>query len=460
MPTDARIEGVGPKMVLDYQTDTVHTGTRENQGIRKPARFVDLFAGCGGLSLGLMESGWSGLFAIERDRDAFSTFRHNLVERQGNSFTWPDWLPISEMDVQTFVEDYQKRLENLRGCVELIAAGPPCQGFSVAGRRQEDDPRNQAFWHYISTVQLLEPPLLLFENVPGIRAKFADSTDSRPFSVQIKEYLDDQCGYLVFDDVVKAVDFGVAQLRPRHIMIGIKKSLLEEDGGKLSDLDPFELLREKRKEFLHSKRLEENHKVTVKEAISDLETVGNGKLIACEDTSGFQQMKYGTSKTDYQRMLHGDLNGASPNSLRLVNHRPDTVKRFRYLIQTCPKGINLSSDLRHKYGIRKSSIKILDESKPSPTLTTLPDDLIHYSEPRILTVRENARLQSFPDWFEFKGKYTTGGDRRTHECPRYTQVANAVPPLLAEALGDTLLAILARLSAGRAFHESHGLIEG
>lgn len=72
-------------------------------------------------------------------------------------------------------------------------------------------------------------------------------------------------------------------------------------------------------------------------------------------------------------------------------------------------------------------------------MTTLPDDMIHYAEPRILTVRETARLQSFPDWFQFKGKYTTGGDRRTKECPRYTHMGNAVPPLLAEAIGRALL---------------------
>ena len=71
----------------------------------------------------------------------------------------------------------------------------------------------------------------------------------------------------------------------------------------------------------------------------------------------------------------------------------------------------------------------------SRTIPTLPDDLLHYSEPRILTVRENARIQSFPDFFEFRGKYTTGGARRKEECPRYTQVGNAVPPLMAEALG-------------------------
>jgi DNA (cytosine-5)-methyltransferase 1 len=91
--------------------------------------------------------------------------------------------------------------------------------------------------------------------------------------------------------------------------------------------------------------------------------------------------------------------------------------------------------------MKKQVISVLDPSAPSRTLTTLPDDLLHYSEPRILTVRENARIQSFPDDFEFKGKYTTGGERRTQECPRYTQVGNAVPPFLGEILGQLIKGI-------------------
>ena len=97
---------------------------------------------------------------------------------------------------------------------------------------------------------------------------------------------------------------------------------------------------------------------------------------------------------------------------------------------------------RGEYANKKHYVYILHPSRPAPTVTTLPDDLLHYSEPRILTVREMARLQSFPDWFAFKGKYTTGGDLRTKQCPRYTQVGNAVPPLLAELLGQTLIQFL------------------
>ncbi len=101
----------------------------------------------------------------------------------------------------------------------------------------------------------------------------------------------------------------------------------------------------------------------------------------------------------------------------------------------CRPGHCMSITERKKAGTKKHSTTVLHSGRPAPTITTLPDDIIHYDEPRISTVRENARLQSFPDWFEFRGKYTTGGKERKLECPRYTQVGNAVPPLLANALG-------------------------
>jgi DNA (cytosine-5)-methyltransferase 1 len=139
------------------------------------------------------------------------------------------------------------------------------------------------------------------------------------------------------------------------------------------------------------------------------------------------------------------MNSEAPNSLRLARHKEQTVERFSKIINMCEKsgtkGVVLSDKVRAELGIKKQSIVVLNEKQPSHTITTLPDDIIHYSEPRILTVRECARLQSFPDWFEFRGNYTTGGSRRTKECPRYTQVGNAVPPLLAEFLGTIVIAL-------------------
>jgi len=130
------------------------------------------------------------------------------------------------------------------------------------------------------------------------------------------------------------------------------------------------------------------------------------------------------------------------NSLRLVNHRPETIEKFKNILNICRKGVQLTQDDRARFDIRKKSIVPLAPDQPSHTLTTLPDDFLHYAEPRIHTVREHARLQSFPDWFNFLGKYTTGGNRRSKECPRYTQVGNAVPPFMAEAIGSALLLIL------------------
>lgn len=116
---------------------------------------------------------------------------------------------------------------------------------------------------------------------------------------------------------------------------------------------------------------------------------------------------------------------------RLAKHRPHIVERFANIIAECKEvgrlSVQLNREMRDRYGIKKMATRVLDADKAAPTITSMPDDLLHYSEPRTLTVRENARLQTFPDWFSFRGKYTTGGERRAREVPRFTQVANAVP---------------------------------
>jgi DNA (cytosine-5)-methyltransferase 1 len=103
---------------------------------------------------------------------------------------------------------------------------------------------------------------------------------------------------------------------------------------------------------------------------------------------------------------------------------------------------SINDELRKKYNLKKHTVVPLCENSCTPTLTTLPDDYIHYCEPRILTVREYARVQSFPDSYEFKGKYTTGGERRKVDVPRYSQIGNAIPPLFAEQAGIILKGML------------------
>jgi DNA (cytosine-5)-methyltransferase 1 len=223
-------------------------------------------------------------------------------------------------------------------------------------------------------------------------------------------------------------------------MIAIENSLMSQH----PEFNPYEKLEAIRHDFLKRKGLPVDKPISVKEALSDLETQ-NKQLIGCVDSPRFKQIVYSAPETDYQRLLHGSMNGKAPNSLRLANHGEEIRNRFAAMLNTCRRGVQLSKEDRERFGLKKHCTVPLDPTKPSHTLTTLPDDIVHYSEPRILNVREYARLQSFPDWYEFKGKYTTGGDRRVQECPRYTQVGNAVPPFLAECLGLLLADLVKQL---------------
>jgi len=422
---------------------------------KKERTFIDLFAGCGGLSLGLMAAGWNGVFAIEKNPDAFSTLDHNLIKGDSKyRFRWPSWLPKEPLSIEKLVRDksYKKNLEQLRGKIELVVGGPPCQGFSMAGRRNEDDPRNKLVNFYIKFVDIVRPKYILIENVEGITRCHSrvikdgikhKSLKNKAYSTIIAEKLEAK-GYSVFQDTLRSIDYGVPQNRRRHIFIGIRR---EYEGQEIAD--PFDMKDSARKSFLNRKSLPDRP-ITVGEAIEDLETYGTARM-ECEDSPGFSQIVYrarSPKKAEYwtqiiRRKSNGrKLNGIAPNSLRLTNHRVPTIKKFEKIIASCEKndrkGISLSEKVRKDFNIKKHSICVLNKHLPSPTLTTLPDDFLHYSEPRILTVRECARLQSFPDWYDFKGKYTTGGKRRVQEVPRYTQVGNAVPPLLGEFLGTLI----------------------
>ena len=132
----------------------------------KPMVFVDAFAGCGGLSLGLLQAGWRGLFAIEHDDFAFATLKANLIEGQGpHKFAWPKWLPKKPAGIHSLLSKHGQKLENLRGTVDLLVGGPPCQGFSSAGRRRHDDPRNRLFASYLRLVKPARRANVCFEDV-------------------------------------------------------------------------------------------------------------------------------------------------------------------------------------------------------------------------------------------------------------------------------------------------------
>ena len=411
--------------------------------------FIDAFAGCGGLSLGLLKAGWKGLFAIEKDAFAFDTLRHNLIEDgRRHQFAWPKWLEKKPWTIEALMAVHGDELVGLRGKIELLAGGPPCQGFSSAGRRRPGDPRNQLVERYLEFVDTVRPKMVLIENVRGITYDFisGDEADNpRNFANDLVGRLGES--YHVYAETIRCSEYGVPQQRPRFFLVG----LLRTEGKKPPwSESPFAKLRAYKTRFLAKRGL--RSRVTCRQAISDLERSHAGTK-PCPDSRGYLSLHTKPPRTDLQRLLRDGYVGEIADT-RLAQHRPHIIERFEKIIQECCDtgrlGVQLNREMRERHGINKMATRVLDPVQAAPTITSMPDDLLHYSEPRTLTVRENARLQTFPDWFEFRGKYTTGGERRAREVPRFTQVANAVPPLVAEMWGEILLGYaIARYSAGR-----------
>ena len=394
--------------------------------------FADAFAGCGGLSLGLLQAGLIGRFAVEHDKFAFSTFSSNLLSVHGDlRFDWPHWLPRQPTSISDLLHDYEENLRSTAGTIDLLVGGPPCQGFSSAGRRKQNDPRNELFSAYLRLVEVLRPRAVLIENVRGFAVNFSVNSTIRNYSQQLRQKLADR--YDIFEAMLDLSQFGVPQLRTRYFLLAIEP--------RLGISHPFEMLKARIPSFLRSMRLQTP--VSSWAAISDLE-VGRGGVRPSCDTPGFKEIVHSSPLTQYQRLM--GAGAVAPTDLRLARHSDEITHRFQEIIDRSHAdgrlNTTISSDLRARFGLKKKALRVLDPDRPSPTITSMPDDLIHYSEPRTLTVRENARLQSFPDWFSFKGKYTTGGDLRAREVPRFTQVANAVPPLVARAFGEMLIDLL------------------
>lgn len=405
--------------------------------------FIDLFSGCGGLSLGLSQANWQGLFAVEKASDAFKTFNANFLSKGArHRFHWPSWLEERPHSIDDVLEDHIVRLKKLRGSVDLIAGGPPCQGFSFAGKRNEFDPRNKMFERYVDLVAIVRPKALLLENVPGMsvvhatgarggkRVKTAGSVSYYEKLLAALEAI----GYAAEGRILDASIFGVPQHRSRLVVVGLRMDVAS--GFQQGPASIFEDWIERSRVTL-LEQLGLPRCVTVRDAISDL-VIGDGRTVECTDIAsprGFRMPLYKTPRTVYQRLMHDNIGRDRMDSLRLANHTRDVSWRFAKILSECRKGVSICDNDRAKFGIRKHRTVPMDKDRPAPTITTLPDDILHYADPRILSVRECARIQSFPDWFTFHGKYTTGGARRRVDCPRYTQVGNAVPPLMARAIG-------------------------
>ena len=393
--------------------------------------YIDIFAGCGGLSLGLHNAGWKGLFAIEKSPQAFNTLSHNLIDKKKH-FKWADWLPKTDHDINEVIENYSEQLKKLQGKVTMIVGGPPCQGFSIAGQRDENDERNTLINSYVEFVDLVKPDMIFFENVKGFTMEFRNNEQKgRRYSQIVTEKLGN-IGYNVHGKLINFGDYGIPQKRTRFILVGIRKDIKNSSVNKAKSF--FEKVEQNKFNFLQEKGLSVNP--TIEDALSDL--LSTNGLTETPDRKGFKSGLYLSEKSTYQRLARKGVKEKLPNSHSFAKHTTKVVERLKKVQEQTFECKNISEELKLKLEINTQVLVPLKANEQSPTVTSHPDDMIHYCEPRILTVRECARLQSFPDWFEFKNKYTTGGKLRKKEVPRYTQVGNAIPPLFGEQAGLVL----------------------
>jgi len=345
---------------------------------------IDLFAGCGGITEGLKQAGFSVVVANEIQHHAAMTYAFNHPETK-----------VLEKDIRNV--EIAEIMDIAGSFPFLVAGGPPCQGFSMAGRRNPRDPRNELPAQFVKMIQGLEPKFFLMENVPGML-----SMDKGRIMEGLQKSFE-EAGYFVTKRIFNAADFGIPQLRKRVFIFGCKRGNHDINSMKYAKMKT----------------------PNIEEAIGDLDFLGPGEKSArylCQPKTPYQtKMRNGTNQL---------FNHDAPK------HSATVVTRFSKL-----KPGQTQKDLKASFRTKKMVLYRFRREDIARTITTLPEDFVHYSQPRILTVREFARLQSFQDSYIFFGPKATGGLGRKKDCPQYSQVANAVPPLLMREVGKWITSL-------------------
>lgn len=341
----------------------------------KKYNVIDIFSGAGGLSYGFELADYDVLLGIDSDQDALNTFKLNHRNSE-----------ILNCDIRNV--DFKQHIFPLIGenKIDVVVGGPPCQGMSLSGPRKFEDPRNDLYLSFIRLVEEIKPKAFVIENVPGLLSLFKG---------QIKDSIVEkftELGYKVSYKLVTASDYGVPQKRKRVIFVGMLDNFFE-----FPEIS--------------------NEMVTTEMAISDLPSLTTelGSEIA---------EYHKPPMNSYQALMRF-------NSLKLFNHvaaaHSDRVKQ---IIAHVPPGgnyKNLPEELKSSRNFNVAWTRFPREG-PSPTIDTGHRHHFHYEHNRVPTVRESARLQSFPDVFVFTGSKTK----------QFRQVGNAVPPLLAKAIAQQL----------------------
>jgi len=432
--------------------------------------FVDLFAGCGGLSLGLENAGFQPVYVNELNHDAMATYLENRKSTEHGAHL---------LDPSFHSYDIKSELVNRRGALaslgnriahtfaidpgagelDLVVGGPPCQGFSGIGHRRsysvdkEQLPSNELYQDMLRVISKLQPRMFLFENVKGLlSARWTPGGEKGEIWRDIRgEFWKElKKNYYVDWDLVHAKEYGVPQNRPRVLMVGIRRDVAR--AAKLNlPAHPGDQPAARELGLLPQPAGRPPDLVDV---LGDL--VDPAYRPGMTSTEEYPAEAKKDTMQEYFRLDPAThevrKKGFLVSDHEYSHHAPRIVEKFLHMIE---HGGEIPEHLQTKKFAQRVLPRKWGEDGPTITATSLPDDYVHYEQPRSLTVREWARLQTFPDWYEFKGKRTTGGLRRAgnpregifdRELPKYTQIGNAVPVLLAKAVGDHFARLLHKCS--------------
>ena len=523
-------------------------------------QFIELFAGCGGLSLGLKSVGFNLTMANELSPMAAESYAFNFLNENLNEFADASkvpqktlWLsssyPINQLanrlrenpfqfpnfeagysDVKSsgtnldgslvvgsiialnkWLADHPRALNRIRtsfgrGTVDLVSGGPPCQSFSMAGLRQKDNDKNSLPWEFAKFVESIQPKFVLLENVTGILRPFKSIDGSKFYAWFELAKAFSQIGYVPLCLHINAKYAGVPQNRPRFVLIGVRSDILQVLKTSFNTSET--VLFSQPEKFYEMARYGQDIPITsllyrdianpvdrlllatsflkplastedfisVKSAIDDLKsgkkagskyaskleklfseivanrTLENHGLRANNDLVKRRFRLYQileTHSSEVKKAVLGVLKGAE---IDISREAWESLKDELFFLANGEFGkFNSKSHFLkflHLHSTKKQTQRALNENLPAPAALSIPDDACHYdlNHLRTLTVREMARIQSFPDAFVFRSKVTTGGQMRRFEVPQYTQVGNAVPPLLGHALGLSIGDLIKRLS--------------
>lgn len=353
----------------------------------KTYKFIDLFCGCGGLSKGFSLAGFESVGGIDFNAAAIRTFNENFTSSKGIC------CDLLEMGVDRIKEEFGDLSD-----IDIIIGGPPCQGFSSANRYklEGDDPRNKLFFEFVKFVDLAKPEAIVIENVRGIVTQDNGYAKNRIYEIF------ESRGYQVNHQILDAFEYGVPQRRLRNFFVMLKSEKF--------DFSTIDRCSEKR---------------TVEESI--------GELYHLENDERELKVLDNPPTTNYQKYLRNIDNVIANHDVRYP------AEKVQHRISFVPQGGNwqcVPVELwpTERNNRHSSAYKRLEEGQPSVTIDT-GNNHSNYFHPlynRIPTVREAARLQSFPDDFVFYG----------NRSEQYRQVGNAVPPLLACAIAKRIKEIL------------------